>query len=140
MIQQNMAKITVLKANVLRTIACFRTLSPAILQQMCDDLERWRLQLPGYMELGKLVSSPTISQDQRRVTFYMYLFYMSAIMLKARAVLARETSLTINRATPATAEERRAILDGISASRNSARLLGLIYDEGGVVKNCWLTM
>lgn len=140
MIQQNMAKITVMKANILRAVSCFRNLSPAILQQMSDDLERWRSHLPDYIQLENLVSSPTISQDQRRVTFYMYLFYMSAIMLKARAVLAREANVAANLTTPASVEERRAISDGISAARNSRRLLGLIYDEGGVIKNCWLTM
>ncbi|KAF5624634.1 nitrate assimilation regulatory nirA [Fusarium tjaetaba] len=137
-LQQKMAQITVLKANVVRTVASFRVLSPMILRQMHDDLELWRSSLPAYMHLESLVHTPAISPDQRRVTFYMHLFYMSALILKTRAVLATQ------RGDIATCtwdpEAKAAIFDGIHGARSSARLLGLILEEKAVVKNCWLTM
>jgi hypothetical protein len=136
-LQQKMTHITVLKANILRTVACFSVLSSAILRQMHNDLELWRLNLPAYMRLEALVQSPKISPDQRRVTFYMHLFYMSALILKARAVLATQGEIvTCSRDS----EAASAILQGVHAARSSARLLGLIHDEKSVVKNCWLTM
>jgi hypothetical protein len=136
-LQQNMAKITILKANILRTTACFRTLSSTTLKGMREDLEQWRSSLPDYMRLEALVESPKMSPNQRRVTFYMHLFYLSAIMLKSRALLAsQEAELLL----PTTPEGHTAMLEGIQAARCSARILRLIYDEKAVVKNCWLTM
>jgi hypothetical protein len=137
MLQQKMAQITVLKANILRTVACFRVLSSAVLRQMRDDLEAWRSSLPVYMRLEALVQSPEISPDQRRVTFYMHLFYMSALILKTRALLATQWEIS---SCSRDSEAASVILEGIHAARSSARLLGLIYDEKTVVKNCWLTM
>jgi hypothetical protein len=136
-LQQNLAKITLLKASILRAAACFRTLPPAVLTQLCTDLESWRLNLPDFMRLEALVISSDISPDRRRLIFYMHLFYMSAIMLKARAVLARQGVVASYFMIP---ERRAAVSEGIYAARNSARLLGLIYDENAVVKNCWVTM
>lgn len=132
-----MAQITVLKANVVRTVASFRVLSPTILRQMHRDLELWRSSLPAYMRLETLVHTPEISPDQRRVTFYMHLFYMSALILKTRAVLATQRDIAACTWDP---EAKAAIFEGIHAARNSARLLGLILEEKAVVKNCWLTM
>ncbi|KAF5635765.1 nitrate assimilation regulatory nirA [Fusarium sp. NRRL 52700] len=136
-LQQKMAQITVIKANVVRIVASFRFLSPTILRQMHQDLDLWRSSLPSYMHLESLVHRPEISPDQRRVTFYMHLFYMSALILKTRAVLATQKDIAACTWEP---EAKAAILEGIHAARSSARLLGLILEEKSVVKNCWLTM
>lgn len=136
-LQHKMAQITLIKANVLQTVASFRILSPAILKQMQNDLELWRSGLPAYMRLETLVQSPEIEPDERRVAFYMHLFYLSALILKARALLATQGELVSSfRDSQATS----AIVEGVQAARDSARLLGLIYNEKAVVKNCWLTM
>ncbi|KAI1033936.1 hypothetical protein LB503_010960 [Fusarium chuoi] len=136
-LQEKMAQITILKANVLRTVACFRVLSPAILRQMHQDLDIWRSSLPPYLRLETLMHTPQISPDQRRVTFYMHLFYMSAFILKARALLATQKDIA---ACTWDAEATAAVFEGVHAARNSARLLGLIHEEKAVVKNCWLTI
>ncbi|KAM0436282.1 hypothetical protein ACHAQK_007856 [Fusarium lateritium] len=137
MLQQKMAQITVIKANVLQTVASFRVLTPAILKQMQKDLELWQSGLPAYMRLETLIQSPEIDPDQRRVTFYIHLFYMSALILKARALLAtRGEPVSLLRDPQSTF----AIVQGVQAARDSARLLGLILDENAVVKNCWLTI
>ncbi|KAF4421797.1 nitrate assimilation regulatory nirA [Fusarium acutatum] len=136
-LQHKMAQITILKANVLRTVACFRVLSPAILRQMHDDLKLWQCSLPPYMRLEMLVHTPQISPDQRRVAFYMHLFYMSALILKTRALLAAQKDIAACTWGP---EATAAIFEGVRAARNSARLLGLIHKEKAVVKNCWLIM
>ncbi|KIL87210.1 hypothetical protein FAVG1_09766 [Fusarium avenaceum] len=137
MLQQKMAQITVIKANILQTVASFRILSPAIVKQMQKDLELWRSGLPIYMRLDTFFQSPEIDPDQRRVTFYMHLFYMSAIMLKARALLATQGELV---SSSTNLQSTFAIVEGVQAARASARLLGLILDEQAVVKNCWLTI
>jgi hypothetical protein len=137
MIQQKMAQITVIKANILQTVASFRILSPAILKQMHEDLELWRSGLPIYMRLNTLLQSPEMDPDQRRVTFYMHLFYMSALILKARALLATQGELV---SSFTNSQSTFAIVEGVQAARDSARLLGVILDEKAVVKNCWLTM
>ncbi|KAF5678703.1 NirA-like nitrate assimilation regulatory protein [Fusarium heterosporum] len=135
-IQQKMAQITVLKANILRTVASFRTLSPVILGQMHSDLERWRTSLPYCLRLETLMESSSISPEQRRVAFYMHLFYMSALILKARALLASPEQAAPNEDS----QSRFTILEGVRAARSSVRLLGLFLDEKAVVKNCWLTI
>ena len=132
-----MTMITILKANILRTVACFESLTPTTLTEMRNDIQQWYDGLPGYMSLDSLTRNPSISPDQRRVTFYMHLFHMSAIMLKARAVLADEAAAEDYFETP---EVRLAVAEGVEASRSSGRLLRLLYDEKAVVKNCWLTM
>ncbi|KAG5655526.1 hypothetical protein KAF25_003863 [Fusarium avenaceum] len=137
MLQQKMAQITVIKANILQTVASFRILSPAIVKQMQKDLELWRSGLPIYMRLDTFFQSPEIDPDQRRVTFYMHLFYMSAIMLKARALLATQGELV---SCSTNLQSTFAIVEGVQAARASARLLELILDEQAVVKNCWLTI
>ncbi|CVL03486.1 related to nitrate assimilation regulatory protein nirA [Fusarium mangiferae] len=136
-LQEKMAQITILKASVLRTVACFRVLSPAILRQMHQDLDIWRSSLPPCLRLETLMHTPQISPDQRRVTFYMHLFYMSAFILKARALLATQKDIASCTCGP---EATAAVLEGVHAARNSARLLGLIHEEKAVVKNCWLTI
>ncbi|KAF4988234.1 hypothetical protein FGRMN_9886 [Fusarium graminum] len=135
-IQQKMAQITVLKANILQTVASFRTLSPVILMQMHSDLELWRTSLPFCLRLETLMESSSISPFQRRVAFYMHLFHMSALILKARALLASPEKA----APDEDSQSRFTIIEGIRAARSSARLLGLIFDEKAVVKNCWLTI
>ncbi|KAM0201926.1 hypothetical protein ACHAQI_011127 [Fusarium lateritium] len=137
MLQQKMAQITVIKANVLQTVASFRVLTPAILKQMQKDLELWQSGLPAYMRLETLIQSPEIDPDQRRVTFYIHLFYMSALILKARALLATRGEPVSCLKDP---QSTFAIVQGVQAARDSARLLGLILDENAVVKNCWLTI
>ncbi|RBA18273.1 hypothetical protein FPRO05_10568 [Fusarium proliferatum] len=136
-LQEKMAQITILKANVLRTVACFRVLSPAILRQMHQDLDIWRSSLPPCLRLETLMHTPQISPDQRRVTFYMHLFYMSAFILKARALVATQEDIAVYIWDP---EAMAAVFEGVHAARNSARLLGLIHEEKAVVKNCWLTI
>jgi hypothetical protein len=136
-LQHKMAQITIIKANVLQTVASFRILSPAILMQMQKDLELWRSGLPTYLSLETLVQSSEIEPDQRRVTFYMHLFYMSALILKARALLATQGELV---SSLGDSQAAITIVEGVRAARDSARLLGLIHDEKAVVKNCWLTM
>jgi hypothetical protein len=64
----------------------------------------------------------------------MHLFYMSALMLKARTVLAKQEAQYDG------VEVCSAIASGIDAARYSARILGLLRAEHIVVKNCWLTM
>lgn len=138
MLQQSMARITVIKANILRTVACFRVLSPATLRRMQEDLDSWRSNLPPYMRLEALVKPAEVTPDQRRVIFYMHLFYMSALILKARALLSNQrVAASLSTYHP---EVNAAIVDGLHAARNSARLLRTIYIENAVVKNCWLTM
>ena len=125
MLQQKMAQITVLKANILRTAACFKVLSSAVQRQIQNDLELWRSSLPVYMRLEALVQSPTISPDQRRVTFYMHLFYMSALILKARALLATQGEIvTCSRDSEAASvidadSEAESVTDAVSEGTES---------------------
>jgi hypothetical protein len=132
-----MARITILKADILRTAVNFRTLSASILNAMKADLQQWYTGLPAYMHLDALIENPELPTDQRRVTFYMHLFYLSAIMLKARAVLPQQDLKENYYNDP---ELRAAVLDGMQAARSSGRLLGLIFDENAVIENCWLLM
>ena len=134
-IQQEMAKITLIKANLLRTIDSFREISPWTLRTIRQDLTQWYQQLPTWMHLSNLTATQDISETLRRIVYFVHLFYLSAHMLATRAV--HGSQLYSNQ--PCFSEEMQdALKDGLIAARTTARILHIQLREGTIFRRCWL--
>ncbi|KAI9709462.1 MAG: hypothetical protein M1820_003222 [Bogoriella megaspora] len=134
-IQDMMARVTLTKAKMLRMLISQRTSKPQTLRELDDDLTQWHSNLPDFMRLQNLTDQSQVTEDHRRILFYMHLFYLSAILLKARGVLANEV---ISSAPYDSFEGRRAIENGLNAAGSLARLLNLLLDQRSIFKKCWL--
>ena len=84
-IQQEMAKIAVMKGLILRVIE--QPVSTSTVPMLRDYLRGFHVVPPSWMKFSHLTSAPDISSSLRIVVFYVHLFYMSTIILLHRFVL-----------------------------------------------------
>lgn len=137
-IQHEVAKVTIIKSRFMQTANNLRTPSPLLLRSVREDLASWHDQLPRWMQLNHLAEqSSDVSGDKRRVVYFVHLFYLSAIVLKSRIVHGVQN---INCPAYDSTEMRVAVIDGVEASRSSARILKLLLMAETVFKKCWLCM
>jgi hypothetical protein len=133
-IQQEMTKITVIKANLLRTVDSFADVTPATIRAVHHDLGQWQQQLPTWMRLVSL-GLPNSPMDIKRVIYLVHLFYLSANILVARLAHQQKVVLTHPEEN---VELWDAVCDGVTAARTAARILHLQLIEGAIFKRCWL--
>ena len=144
-VQTEMAKISLLKVSILRLNLTFKDLSPLATESMTRDLQDWYEKLPAVMSLVNLAQG-TIPPAVRWSIYYIHLLYLGAIMLLYRRV----ASHLCQSFAP---EQRRTILSqsfveylngpverGVNAAKQSATILGLIINNDGLFKRCWLVM
>ncbi|KAF2395715.1 hypothetical protein EJ06DRAFT_260707 [Trichodelitschia bisporula] len=134
-IQQETAKLLILKSNLLRMLDSFRQLTPTLIMTVREDLNAWHTRMPEWMQLRALVADTVIPPEVRRVIFFVHLFYLSAVTLLSRLVHAVEKNKTQSYSSQAT---RMAVEEGLMASRTSARILSLLLVEQTVFNKCWL--
>ena len=138
-VQQEMAKIAVMKGVILRTIE--QPVSNFTIQTLRNDLRGFHEGLPDWMKLSHLTSSSGMSSSLRLIIFYVHLFYLSALMLLHRLVLRNIENVANSITAPASTEEmRNAAVEGYLAAKSAARILHLLLTNGSVVKFCWLSM
>ncbi|KAL8825677.1 MAG: hypothetical protein Q9191_004266 [Dirinaria sp. TL-2023a] len=143
LIQERMTFVTILKAGMLRALS-FRALSLPLLRSFRAQLLSWHADLPPFMRLENVNADNVFTEDQRRVLFFMHIFYLSAILLKARIVRSTQLetvhspSPEMRKAVSNSEEACKAIKDGLDASRSIARLMGILMSRDGVFKKCWL--
>lgn len=139
LVQGEMAKIAALKAKMLRAITSDKAPSPAVISTIQSDLHNWHDQLPKVMRLANLVSMGIETQHRHKI-FFVHLLYLGALMLLQRCIMSHW--ITEDGDFEAIPNLPREILDcirdGHSAAKQSARILGLLRQEGGVVKRCWI--
>lgn len=136
-VQTEMAKIASLKANILRAVTTFKSLSPGVISSISKDLRGWHENLPPVMCLANIRDVETSNQHK---IYFVHVLYLGALMLLQRCIMSRWFVEKMDPATQMdiTEEASECIRDGYSAARQSARLLGLLKQEGGAVKRCWL--
>jgi len=140
-----MTKISVLKAGILRIYLASHDLSVLAIEPIMRDLQRWYDQLPTAMHLGSL-QREDLPVESRLSIYHAHLLYLGAIMLLHRRVasqLIRSFGFGPNRSLPRQLHEKSLISNtgqGVLAAKNSARTLGLLLDENGIFKRCWLVM
>ncbi|KAK7996031.1 hypothetical protein PG991_015498 [Apiospora marii] len=141
-VQNEMAKIALLKAKVMRMHLAFKELTPRSIQSIMEDLQTWYSRLPWQMRLENLMHSEH-SASIRRSGFHVHLLYLGGMMLCYRRVAAQITQpMQQSRRIPFP-EGDMALLFGhceeaVVAAATSARILALLLDDNGVFKRCWL--
>src|ERR1700755_593838 len=71
-IQQELGKLTVMKAGFLETISSFGSLSALMLSSMRKDLARWHDHLPPWMQVQRLIERSEITREQRRASLFLH--------------------------------------------------------------------
>ena len=137
--------ISVIHANMLHSLRSIKVFPYSPLKAWREELHRWHVDLPKIMQLHRLLDTKEINDNQRRIIFYMHLFYLSAILFKGRVVVGYiETSrsnATDNYGKSLmhdTFEAKQAVLDGLQAARTIAKLLQILHSRDSVFKKCWL--
>jgi len=137
--QTEMAKIAVLKADILKTMTPSNLASPAVMSKLRSDLRVWHEQIPRIMHLTNIVDLGVEKQHRHKI-YFVHLLYLGALMLLQRCIMSQwitadnelSTSLDLS------SEAAECIRDGYMAARHSARILDLLRQEGAVVKRCWI--
>ncbi|KAK8017784.1 hypothetical protein PG993_014110 [Apiospora rasikravindrae] len=143
-VQNEMAKIALLKAKVMRMHLAFKELTPRSIQSIMDDLQTWYSRLPWQMRLENLMHSEHSASIQRS-GFHVHLLYLGGMMLCYRRVAAQITQpMQQPREIPFPEGEMALLLDhceqAVVAAATSARILRLLLEGNGVFKRCWLIM
>jgi hypothetical protein len=145
-----MTKISLLKARVLRAHLALKVLDKTSLDSALQALQVWHDQLPPQLLLTTLARTDLAAQD-RRTLFYVHFFYLGAIILVYRRIISQAAQAPrVNeqegreRVPPRRDNLGKDLLGyadrGIFAAKYTARLLGLLLAESGIVKRCWLVM
>ena len=134
-IQQEMAKVIIIKANILCTVDSFGDISPETVRSIRQDLSQWQHGLPEWMQLDSLLGSDPTTNNLRRVIFLVHLFYLSTVLLVARV---SHWKRILYENFDVDEELKNAIRDGVIAARTGARILQLQLSEQAVFQRCWL--
>jgi hypothetical protein len=145
-IQIEMAKIAVIKANIVRTTIACKDTSLESIEKMMKELESWYNELPEVMTLQSL-QSESVGKALRRTVLFCHLLHLGAIMLLYRQLSPmlsdppQDTNLNSDQTLSDAESKRRFILDeGKQAAKHSATILGLLKLEDSIVRRCWITI
>ncbi|KAK8004508.1 plasma membrane SNARE protein (Sec9) [Apiospora arundinis] len=141
-VQNEMAKIALLKAKVMRMHLAFKELTSRSIRSIMDDLQTWYSRLPWQMRLENLMHSEH-SASIRRSGFHVHLLYLGGMMLCYRRIAAQITQpMQQARRIPFPEDEVTLLLahceEAVVAAATSARILNLLLGDNGVFKRCWL--
>jgi hypothetical protein len=149
--QAEMTKISLLQARILRSHLALKVLTPDALDSALQTLQTWHETLPPQLLLANLGRTDMSEQD-RRTIFYAHLLYLGAIILVYRRVVSQvvqdsRDGVDINLPTAAevSLQPLAGILlsqadKGMFAAKYTARILGLLLANRGIVQRCWLVM
>ncbi|KZM21777.1 uncharacterized protein EKO05_0001768 [Ascochyta rabiei] len=133
-IQQKLAKVVHIEADLLRSVASFETITSPFFAYVRRDLLQWYEELPVWMRLDSLVVAESRPSSTIRTIYLVHLFYLSANILVARLAHKQLCSYS----TPGrSAEMRIAVGDGLVAARTAARILQLQLDDLTIYQRCW---
>ena len=144
-IQTETAKISLLKAKILRIELAFPTVASRTVQEISRDLETWLGDLPGPMRLEALRNGTEMSDDHRRSVYYVHLLYQGARMLLYRRITSQHIQQEL--ATRPYEEPvfnsptmLQALEDGRRVADMTSHTLRILQDENGIFKRCWLVI
>lgn len=141
LVQTEMAKIALLKVEIVRTNLAFKELSILSIKNITDDLRKWYTELPPAMYLANLTQHADIPAELRRTIYFVHLLYLGALMLLYRRVVCHyvqqdHRNMFINPLN----EVSQYADQGVVAAKQTARILHLLRSEDGIFKRCWLVM
>jgi len=140
-----MAKITLLKSQILRMHLAFKEVAAPTVQSIMLELQNWYDQLPDAMRLHS-ASEADLPVEVARSIFYVHLLYLGAIMLVYRRVVTQYIRSLADRGdhdilpNPLDAIVSAVSNDGVTAAATSARILRYLLESSGIFKRCWLIM
>ncbi|KAB5531158.1 hypothetical protein GE09DRAFT_1145996 [Coniochaeta sp. 2T2.1] len=144
-VQVEMTKISMLKANILRMHLAFKDLTELAVQAIMTDLQEWYHKLPKEMALATLGQSD-LPDSVRRSIYYVHLLYLGAIMLLYRRV-ASQYNRSVAEGNDADGQQKffeQLMLNhaeqGVLAAKTSSRILGLLLNQVGCFKRCWVVI
>jgi len=147
-VQREMTKISLLKAEILRMQLEFQDL-PKLTVVANEYLEKWHEKLPVEVQLANLANL-ALDDTVRRSIYHVHLLYLGAMQLLYRWIAARLIqTTTVNGkevivASDSVPDEDRPLLkhvsQGLIAPKHSARLLALLHGERGIFQRCWLVI
>lgn len=145
--QAEMTKISLVKAQVLRNHLALKVLTNDALESALQVLQTWHETLPRQLLLANLGQADLVPQD-RRTLFYVHLMYLGAIILVYRRIISQAVQdsrvIDPNNNSGAQRSVQSTLLSyaghGMFAAKYTARILGLLLAEHGIIQRCWLVM
>ncbi|KAK4224506.1 hypothetical protein QBC38DRAFT_423353 [Podospora fimiseda] len=143
MVQAEMTKIALLKAGILKTHLANKELTVYGMNGIIKELQEWHQRLPPEMQLAK-IGQFDIAPGIRWSIYHIHLLYLGAYMLVYRRIAAQcvreyregeKFVLTNDDSTLLSLVDQ-----GVTAARDSARILGLLHADRGIFRRCWLVI
>jgi hypothetical protein len=143
MVQIEMVKIAVLKRNIPHINMAFPHLAANTINTIEKDLDWWYHELPPIMYLSNLTKKDDLSSfsaELRRTIYYVHLLYLGALILLDRRIAVQSSSIELNGELSMCSDVsvNKPADDSAIAVEQSARILGLLLDEGGVFERYWI--
>ncbi|KJK90288.1 hypothetical protein H633G_05855 [Metarhizium anisopliae BRIP 53284] len=144
-VQTEMARICLLKAEILRMHLVFKDLTSLAVETIRGDLQSWYGELPESMRLG-VTAHEDLPVGTKRSILHLHMLYLGAIMLLYRRVATQFLqsyavgglggSLHLHPREAFVQQSAEAVL----AASTSASIVKLLLDDDGVFKHCWLVI
>lgn len=143
LIQYHVYKIALLSAQVYDLIRYATHLSAYELVQLSAKLGTWHQELPESLHLRSLTTLDNTTSPTRRPLFFMHMVHITAqITLYERAIYANRSMSTPDALGACEAfhlsENTHQTYE--SFAQQLARIIGLLYEEESILRQCWLTM
>ncbi|KAK0635982.1 hypothetical protein B0T17DRAFT_517803 [Bombardia bombarda] len=146
-VQAEMTKISLLKAEILRMHLAVKELTTSAINTIMDDLQQWHGKLSVKMHLSNL-GRDDLPDSIRRSIFHVHLLYLGAIMLLYRRIALHfvqslQPGADVSSSVDWKPKEKELLHhahQGIIAAKHSSRILGLLLKERGVFERCWLVI
>ena len=132
-IQGQLVKVTIIKATIIRTMDDDGLVDDTAVDKFRQALRSFYEELPSTMAIGT-ASNVQWPAPLRPNIFYLHLFYLSAMQLLHRRVMANKDRFSHSQTAKA------AVREGLMAAKKTARILALMRLEGAIVQLCWLCM
>lgn len=142
-LQLNLIKLGVLLGKILCNVFRNSTADLNVISEHMVQLEHWHEKLPSFLQLQSLVSTE-IEPMKKSMVYLMHCTYLTAIILLTRRVMVPLVSGegAINDWL-ATGKIKEAIAYAeicVYASKQVAKVIGLLYSERLLVRKCWMAM
>ncbi|KAK5995253.1 hypothetical protein PT974_03652 [Cladobotryum mycophilum] len=141
-VQTEIAKICLLKANILRLHLAVNEITAPALQSVIQDLQTWYAELPEQMRLEG-TGRDDLTVETKRSIHHVHLHYLGAMMLLYSRIASQYMQPGKDWSLMPTL--LRALLEQLAgeaviAASTSSRILQLLYDEDSIFKRCWLVI
>lgn len=144
MVQVQMVKIAVLKRNILHLDVDSPYSAVHTIDTIGRDLANWHQDLPLRMQLSHLLedAKTAYTTELRYTIFLCHCLYLGAIMLFHRRAAIQVARSEPDRVlgAPLAVSINKLGRDSVIAAEQTASILGLLLDQGGIFARCWIVL